>query len=180
MNRPKNAEVRTNQQGGAAAFGVDGVGEQPARHLRTVDRRRVAGAARHGEQGPPTTGRLTRKRIPRANGDQRAGQRFRLMPDWERDDPVKNFVMNLTRCDRAVQERMVWHCLLAQDEFGLRVGEGLGIHPRDVAHLQPLQSQTLTDEDRARLANLGSNGPCDVSGLTMTHCVPNERHMVKH
>jgi catalase len=28
------------------------------------------------------------------------------------------------------------------------------------------------------MANLGKNGPRDVSGLTMTHCVPNERMKV--
>ncbi|MDQ1679811.1 MAG: catalase, partial [Frankiaceae bacterium] len=31
------------------------------------------------------------------------------------------------------------------------------------------------EEEEARRVNLGKNGPRDVSGLTMTHCVPNER-----
>jgi catalase len=29
------------------------------------------------------------------------------------------------------------------------------------------------------MANLGKNGPRDVEGLTMTHCVPNERVKVE-
>jgi len=52
------------------------------------------------------------------------------------------------------------------------------ISPEDVAHLKPLASQDLTDDDRKRLANLGKNPPRDVEGLTMTHCVPDERHVV--
>jgi catalase len=64
---------------------------------------------------------------------------------------------------------------MAEDELGQRVGDGLGISADDVRHLPPLQSQTLTEEEQQRAANLGKNGPRDVSGLTMTHCVPNER-----
>ena len=84
-------------------------------------------------------------------------------------------VGQLSGCDRHIQERMVWHFLLVEDDLGLRVGEGLGIGPDQVRHLQPLPRQTLTAEDKERLASLGKNGPRDVAGLTMTHCVPNER-----
>lgn len=41
--------------------------------------------------------------------------------------------------------------------------------------MAPLETQTLTDEEEQRRANLGNNGPRDVSGHVMTHCVPNER-----
>lgn len=180
VNQPKNAAVRTNQRDGQMAYAVDDGGEDP--HINYEPS--VNGGLREAqyptedEVGPEITGRLTRKRIPRTNDYKQAGQRFRLMQEWERDDLVTNFTNAFAQCTRAVQERMVWHCLLAEDELGLRVGEGLGISPEDVAHLEPLQSQTLTDEDRQRLANLGKNGPRDVSGLTMTHCVPNERHVV--
>ncbi|MCZ9343311.1 catalase, partial [Streptomyces sp. TRM76130] len=132
----------------------------------------------HDEQGPEIRGRVTRKRIPRTNDYLQAGQRYCLMEQWERDDLVKNFVNLLSQCDRPVQERMVWHFLLVENDLGLRVGEGLGISPEDVAGLEPLASQDLTEEDRTRLANLGKNPPRDVEGLTMTHCVPNERHVV--
>jgi catalase len=81
----------------------------------------------------------------------------------------------LSQCDRPIQERMVWHFLLVENDLGLRVGDGLGISPTDVAHLEPLASQDLTEQDQERLANLGKNPPRDVTGLTMTHCVPNAR-----
>jgi catalase len=180
VNQPKNAKVRTNQQGGQMAYQVDRAGQNPHVNYEPsiTGGLREAQYPQHDEVGPQITGRLTRKRIPRTNDYQQAGQRYLLMEQWERDDLVKNFIDLLSQCDRAVQERMVWHFLLVENELGLRVGEGLKISPEDVRGLKPLASQTLTDEDRERLAHLGANPPRDVRGLTMTHCVPDARAKV--
>ncbi|SEF62442.1 catalase [Thermomonospora echinospora] len=176
VNSPKT-EVRTNQRDGQMTFFVDTGGEDPHINYEPSLRGglREAHYPTHDEQGPVINGRVTRKRIPRTNDYEQAGQRYLLMEEWERDDLVKNFVSLLSQCDRPIQERMVWHFLMAEDELGLRVGEGLGISPQDVKNLEPLASQTLNDAERERLANLGKNGRRDVSGLKMTHCVPNER-----
>jgi catalase len=69
---------------------------------------------------------------------------------------------------------MVWHLFMVEDELGQRVGDGLGISADDVRGLPPLQSQTLTDEEARAAAQPRQQRPRDVSGLTMTHCVPNE------
>ncbi|WP_030163412.1 catalase [Spirillospora albida] len=177
VNHAKNADVRTNQRDGQMTYFVDGAGENPHVNYEPsiTGGLREAQDPAHDEQGPEITGRLTRKRIPRTNDYKQAGQRFRLMEQWERDDLVNNFIKLLSQCDRPIQERMVWHFLLVEDELGLRVGEGLEIGPADVSHLEPLPGQTLTDEDRERLSKLGKNGPRNVDGLKMTHCVPNER-----
>ncbi|RJK96708.1 catalase [Vallicoccus soli] len=177
VNQPKGARVATNQQGGQMQYFVDQVGENPHVNYEPsiTGGLREATYPTHDEQGPEIVGRLTRKRIPRTNDYKQAGQRYQLLEQWEKDDLVANFVALIGQAARAVQERMVWHFLLVDDELGLRVGEGLGIGPDDVRHLEPLASQTLTPEDEERLANLGKNGPRDVTGLQMTHCVPNER-----
>ncbi|GAB3137450.1 catalase [Microbispora hainanensis] len=180
VNQAKNADVRTNQRDGFMTYHQDRAGENP--HVNYEPS--ITGGLRegqfptHDEQGPQIVGRLTRKRIPRTNDYKQAGQRYLLMEQWERDDLVENLTAKLSECDRPIQERMVWHFLLVEDDLGLRVGEGLGITPDDVKHLEPLASQDLTDEDRERLADLGKNGPRDVSGLKMTHCVPDERATV--
>jgi catalase len=96
------------------------------------------------------------------------------MEDWERDDLVSNFVALISQAARPVQERMLWHFYLVEDELGQRVGEGLGIALDEVKDLPPLASQTLSEEELDRVRNLGRNGRRDVDGLTMTHCVPNE------
>ncbi|TDE25335.1 catalase [Actinomadura sp. 6K520] len=177
VNQAKGAQVKTNQRDGQMTYFVDSSGDNP--HVNYEPS--ITGGLRegqfpaHDEQGPEISGRLTRKRIERTNDYKQAGQRYLLMEDWERDDLVHNFVAAISECARPVKERMVWHLLMVEDDLGLRVGEGLGIGPDDVKHLEPLASQDLTDEDRKRLSNLGKNGPRDVNGLQMTHCVPNER-----
>jgi len=80
----------------------------------------------------------------------------------------------LGQCDRPIQERMVWHLFLCDDELGQRIGDGLGMSAGDVKHLEPIPTQGWSDREQARLDNLGNNGPRDVEGLVMTHCVPNE------
>jgi catalase len=176
VNQAKNAHVATNQQGGQMAYAVDDVGANPHVNYEPsiTGGLREAQYPTHDEQGPVIEGRLTRKRIPRTNDYIQAGQRFLLMEPWEQDDLVKNLVANISEAVRPVQERMVWHFFMCEDELGRRVGEGLGISADDVRHLPPLQSQTLSDDELRRLENLGKNGSRDVHDLRMTHCVPNE------
>ncbi|PWC06390.1 catalase [Mycetocola zhujimingii] len=180
VNQAKNAKVHTNQRDGQMTYHVDG-GENP--HINyepsiTDGSLREATYPTHDEQGPEIVGRLTRKRIPRTDDYTQAGQRFLLMEPWEQDDLVANFVELIGQASREVQERMVWHFFMVEDSLGARVGAGLGISADDVRHLPPLQSQTLNEAELARLANLGNNGPRDIAGLVMTHCVPNERVVV--
>jgi catalase len=177
VNRPKGTTVHTNQRDGAMAYHVDDSGTNPHVNYEPSLRAGLAEAAKpaHEEQGPEIAGRLTRKRLERTNDYTQAGQRYLLMQQWERDDLVANLVDQLSQCDRAIQERMVWHFLLVEDDLGTRVGDGLGIAPEDVRDLPPLPTQELSELDRQRLARLGKNGPRRVDGLVMTHCVPNER-----
>lgn len=177
VNQPKNAKVSTNQQGGPMQYGVDNVGGNPHVNYEpsVTGGLREAVAATPDEVGPEISGRLTRKRIPRTNDYEQAGQRYQLMEQWEKDDLVANFVTNISEATREVQKRMVWHFFMCDDELGLRVGEGLSISVDDIRDLEPLKSQTLSEDEEQRRQNLGKNGPRDVAGLKMTHCVPNER-----
>jgi catalase len=182
VNQAKNATVATNQRGGQMSFGVDlGAGQNP--HVNYEPS--ILGGLRegtyptHDEQGPVITGRLTRKRIPRTNDYQQAGERYLLSEQWEKDDLVANLVDALSQCDRPIQERMVWHFFMCEDELGQRVGEGLSISADDVRGLAPLATQTLTEAELQRAQNLGKNGSRDVTGKVMTHCVPNEHVVVE-
>ncbi|WP_432562333.1 catalase [Kineococcus sp. SYSU DK003] len=180
LQLPVNAAkvpVHTNQRDGQMAFGVDGAGSNPSVNYEPsiLGGLKEATYPTHDEQGPVISGRLTRKRIPRTNDYQQAGELFHLFSEWEREELVANLVGGLSQCDRAIQERMVWHFYMADDAYGDAVGGGLGISADDVRDLQPLQSQTLNEAELARAANLGKNGVRDVEGLVMTHVVPNER-----
>ncbi|WP_022929836.1 catalase [Patulibacter americanus] len=179
VNQPKGVEggARTNQRDGQMAFDQGVGGENPTVNYEPsiIGGLREAEAPTHDEQGPVIEGRLTRKRINRTDDYTQAGERYQLSEQWEKDDLVANWIANLEACDRPIQERMVWHLLLADDELGKRIGDGIGIGVDDVKHLKPLASQGWGEKEQQRLDNLGNNGPRDVSGLTMTHCVPNER-----
>ncbi|WP_104168999.1 catalase [Arthrobacter sp. SX1312] len=181
VNSAKNASVHTNQGGGQMSYGTD---RAPGQNPHVNYEPSITGGLRegqyptHDDQGPEIQGRLTRKRIPLTNDYLQAGQRYQLLEQWEKDDLVGNFVTLIGQAARAVQERMVWHFYLVDDELGARVGEGLGIGVDEVKDLPPLASQTLSEDELMRLKNLGSNGPRDVEGLTMTHCVPNEHVVV--
>jgi len=179
VNQAKNAQVATNQRDGQMAYHVDSSGQNPHVNYEPsiIGGLREADSPGYDEVGPQITGRLTRKRIERTNDYQQAGERYLQSEQWEKDDLVANLVGALQQCDRPIQERMIWHLLLVEDELGLRVGDGVGIGPDDVRHLPPLATQTLSDAENDRHANLGKNGPRDVTGLTMTHCVPNHRVM---
>jgi catalase len=175
VNAPKK-RIATNQRDGQMTYYVDETGDNPSVNYEPSITGGLSEAPKpgHVEQGPHYEGRLTRSRIARTNDYKQAGERYLLSEQWERDDLVLNLTGLLGQCDRPIQERMIWHLLMVEDELGQRVGEGIGISADDVRGLEPLATQTLNDEELARAANLGNNGPRDVTGLEMTHCVPNE------
>jgi len=177
VNQAKNAKVSSNQRDGQMAYVVDDSGTDPSVNYEPsmLAGLREAEEPAQQDQGPTISGRLTRQRIPRTNDYQQPGERYLLSEPWERDDLVANLVDALSQCDRRIQERMVWHFFMCEDELGQRVGEGLGIGADEVRELPPLSSQTLSQDEQQRLENLGHNGPRDVEGKVMTHCVPNER-----
>ena len=67
--------------------------------------------------------------------------------------------------------------------FEVLPDHGIGLAQSDTA----LEATSVTLRGRPgqtvsgvfRVANLGNNGPRSVEGLTMTHCVPNERVVVE-
>ena len=173
VNSAKAATVATNQSGGQMSFARDLSGQDPSVNYEpsSLGGLQEAEAPSHDEQGPVIEGRLTRKRIPRTNDYQQAADRYQTMMDWERDDLVLNLGTLLSDCERVTQERMVWHLFLIDDDLGDRVGEVLGIKAADVAGLEPLPNQSLTDEDRRRLSNLGNNAPRALTGQKITGSV---------
>jgi catalase len=176
VNQAKNARVSTNQRDGQMAYDVDGAGENPhVNYEPSVQGGLVEdGGPGHDEVGPVVSGRLTRKRIARTNDYKQAAERWILSDDWEKDDLVANLGGDIATVPRHIQERMMWHLYMIDDELGNRISEITAISADDVRHLGPLATQTLTEAELQRAANLGHNGPREAPD-EMTHCVPNER-----
>ncbi len=170
------AGVATNQRDGQMTYAVDATGENAHVNYEPSVQGGLAeaGGAAQDEVGPVLQGRLTRAPIPRTDDYTQPAERYLLSEDWEKDELVANLADALGQCPRHIQERMMWHLYMIEDELGHAVSEAVGITADDVRHLPPLETQRLTDAEQQRRANLGRNGRRTV-GDVMTHCVPNER-----
>ena len=159
VNSPKKA-VHTNQRDGQMTYHVDTAeGQNPHINFEPSIHNGLHESKRPEPNNPPEIkGRLTRSVLDRRNDYVQARGRYNTMMDWERDDLVFNMGDLLGKCERDVQERMLWHFFLVHDDYGNRVAKALGMKADDVKHLKPLPGQVLTEEDQRRLGKLGMNG----------------------
>jgi catalase len=122
------APVRTNQGGGFMSYGVDERGADP--HVNYEPSTLVGlqeADESYREYRPFVSGAVGRLPLERTNDYAQAGERYRTIAQWERDDLVLNLVTALAECDKQIQEKMVWHFAQCDEEFGGRVAEGLGL-----------------------------------------------------
>jgi catalase len=183
VNSPRGIKhaVATNQRDGQMAVAVDvAPGQNPHVNYEPSIHGGLAESNRHNPiHQPEIHGKLTRSVIDRCNDYAQTRARFVTMNDWERDDLVLNMGNLLGQCERDVQERMLWHFFLVHDDYGSRVGHAINLTAKDVRHLQPLPKQSLTDEDKQRLENLGANGDHMNKSKYGKHTGSIETHMAK-
>jgi catalase len=133
INRPKT-HVATNQRDGQMAYHVDGVeaGENPHVNYEPSSKTdSLREAPRAGKDHTPyVSGHVVRQKSGRQNNYGQAGQRFRALEDWERDELISNLVNLIGQCDRDIQERMISHLTQCDETYGRRVAEGLGIQTK--------------------------------------------------
>ncbi|HEV2801189.1 MAG TPA: catalase [Pyrinomonadaceae bacterium] len=128
INRPKK-HVATNLRDGQMAYHVDGVeaGENPHVNYEPSSRGGLREAERAGrEHTPYVEGAVVRQKIGRTNDFKQAGERYRTMEDWERDDLVNNLAGGLAQCNPDIQERMIALLTKCDADYGRRVAEGTG------------------------------------------------------
>ncbi len=129
VNAPRpDVAVNTNQGGGQMSYGVDNRGATP--HVN-YEPSTLAGLAEAGESyreyRPYAEGQLVRAPIERTDNYAQAGDRYRTISQWEREDLLFNLIDALGQCDKPIQEKMVWHFAQCDDDFGRRVAEGVGL-----------------------------------------------------
>jgi catalase len=131
LQLPINAPLTrasTNQRDSQMAYYVDATGENPHVNYEPSSLGGLTEAPRSGaDYEPEISGKLTRSKIARTNDYAQAGERYRTMPDWEREDLVLNMIDLLGQCERQVQERMVDHLTRCDADYGRRVAEGIGL-----------------------------------------------------
>jgi catalase len=125
VNRPV-VETRTNQEGGMMSYGADTRGaNQSVNYEPSV----LAGLAEADDSyttySPHVEGDVVRAPIDRTNNYGQAGERYRTIEKWERDDLVLNLSTALAQCDKVLQDIMVDHFTKCDEEFGQRVAAGI-------------------------------------------------------
>jgi len=126
VNRPI-VPVTTNQADGQMSFGVDNRGSNPhVNYEPSVRAGAVEADASYRAYEPEVSGKVQRAPIDRTNNYAQAGERYRTIDQWERDDLVLNLVDALKQCDLVVKQKMLEHIALCDEEFGRRVAEGIG------------------------------------------------------
>ncbi|MGN6031846.1 MAG: catalase [Thermomicrobiales bacterium] len=126
VNRPL-APVTSNQDGGTMSYSVDNRGADP---MVTYEPSVLAGAVEADDSydgyQPYVEGNIQRAPIDRTNNFGQAGERYRTMDQWERDDLVLNLIDQLKQVPEVLQARNLGHFFAADKEFGQRVADGIG------------------------------------------------------
>jgi catalase len=128
LQLPINAPLhtpRTNQRDGQMAYAVDDTGENPHVNYEPSSLGGLQEAPTPTPYEPLISGTLTRRTLSRTNDYQQAGERYRTMPAWEREDLLLNLITLLSQCERSIQERMVAHFRKCDEDYGQCVAEGL-------------------------------------------------------
>lgn len=76
---------------------------------------------------PQVSAPVGRFQISPTNDYKQAGERYRAIEEWERDELISHLVANLSQCEKQIQQRMVWRFTQCDLEYGSRVAQGLGL-----------------------------------------------------
>jgi catalase len=126
INAPKN-QVVTNQRGGQMAYKTDfAQGQNIHVNYEPSFLGGVKEAERPGKEYTPRyEANLVRQKISRTNDFKQAGETYRNFEDWERDELIMNLSNTLAACDKRIQDKMIEHFTLADQDYGRRVAEGI-------------------------------------------------------
>lgn len=124
INAPKK-RVATNQRGGQMSYHVDSdqnphVNYEPS----------VIGGLKEAEQigkvhEPHYNDKLVREPIDRTNDFGQAGDTYRNLEDWEREELISNLVEALKVCRPEIQNKMIDYFTNADEDYGRRVRDGV-------------------------------------------------------
>ncbi|QHT63641.1 catalase [Paenibacillus lycopersici] len=136
VNAP-HAPVATNQRDGQMAIVVDRAsGQSPHVNYEPSSLGGLKEAAPSGKEHQPAyNAKLVRQKLERPNDFKQAGETYRKLEDWERDELISNLVDALKICQPQIGERMIGYFAQADPDYGKRVAEGLANAKVDTSHL---------------------------------------------
>ncbi len=139
INAPR-VKVATNQRGGQMSYKTDfAEGQNPHVNYEPSFLGGLQEASKAGKDYTPRyDANLVRQKIDRTNDFKQAGETYRNFEDWERDELIFNLVSTLSTCDKRIQDKMVEHFTLADEDYGRRVAEGLQLKLKDQSDKGPI------------------------------------------
>lgn len=126
INSPKK-RVATNQSGGQMQYKLDrSPGQNPHINYEPTMLGGLQEARRDGKEYTPyIEGNLVRESINRQSNTKQAGETYRMLEEWERQDLISNLVADLLTCDPRIQDKIMALADEADEEYGRRLREGL-------------------------------------------------------
>jgi catalase len=151
------APVRTNQRDGQMAH-LDAGGENPHVNYEPSSMGGLHEAEKPARSHEElVTGTLCSAPISRTCDDYAAaGERYRTLADWEREDLLQNISGDLKKCPENIQLRMVWHLYHCDESYGTEIAKRAGIDLERAKQLEPLAHHP--GPHRNRSATAGGNG----------------------
>jgi len=132
INSPRKPSA-TNQRDGQMAYHQDlAPGTNPHVNYEPTSLGGLKEAARPGKDHSPLYhARLVRQKIERQNDYSQAGETYRNMEEWEREDLISNLVGAISQTDQATQDKMVEMFTKCDQDYGRRVSDGLKMVAKD-------------------------------------------------
>jgi len=98
-------------------------------------------AANPGKEHTPfIEGHLVREKIDRENNFGQAGETYRRLSDWEKDELISNLVGILVQCRKEIQDLLIHNVTQSDADYGRRVADGVKA---------AMSKQTSKEEDQA-------------------------------
>lgn len=126
INAPKKPAA-TNQRDGQMAYHqdlVEGVNSHVNYEPSSLGGLKQAPAV-HKDHTPHYNASLIRKRISRENNFKQAGETYRNLEEWERDELISNLANTLAPVRKDIQDKMIDLFTQCDEDYGRRVAEGL-------------------------------------------------------
>ncbi len=138
INAPR-CPYATNQRDGQMTFHQDiAPGTNPHVNYEPSSLNNLKEAPKSGKDHTPHyNANLVREKIPARNDYKQAGERFRMLEDWERNDLILNLVNTLKPVKKHIQDKMIELFTNCDADYGRRVAEGLQI-PGDNGEKGPI------------------------------------------
>ena len=126
INAPKT-HVATNQRDGQMAYPQDILASaNPHVNYEPSSLNGLKEAPRAGKDHTPRyQAALVREKIERQNNFKQAGETYRNLEDWEKDDLISNLATSITQATDEIQNRMIDLLTQCDEDYGRRVAEAI-------------------------------------------------------